>query len=144
MAGDGEPARSTAALERHAELRVAFLESGTGWLPYWLARLDEHREWMADTETRGLSLAPSEYFARQCVISSDPEDTLAAPRSPRVGADHVMWASDFPHPDAPFPDAVDEFLEGAEESGLAGGDLDAVLWDTPLRFYGLKKRFAVE
>ena len=25
-------------LERHPGLRVAFLESGTGWLPYWLAR----------------------------------------------------------------------------------------------------------
>ena len=45
-------------LERHHELRVAFLESGTGWLPYWLARLDEHREWMADTECAGLSLSP--------------------------------------------------------------------------------------
>ena len=39
------------ALERHPALRVAFLESGTGWLPYWLARLDDHAEWMADTET---------------------------------------------------------------------------------------------
>src|SRR5438046_596900 len=38
------------ALERHPNMRVAFLESGTGWLPYWLARLDSHREWMAGTE----------------------------------------------------------------------------------------------
>ena len=36
------------ALERHPRLRVAFLESGTGWLPYWLSRLDGHAEWMAD------------------------------------------------------------------------------------------------
>jgi predicted TIM-barrel fold metal-dependent hydrolase len=28
-------------LERHPGLRVAFLESGCGWLPYWLWRLDE-------------------------------------------------------------------------------------------------------
>ncbi len=37
------------ALERHPDLRVAFLESGTGWLPYWLARLDGHAEWMRDS-----------------------------------------------------------------------------------------------
>src|SRR5215211_2444538 len=61
------------ALERHPGLRVAFLESGTGWLPYWLARLDGHAEWMHDTETAGLSLTPSEYFARQCMISTDPD-----------------------------------------------------------------------
>ena len=34
------------ALDRHPDLRVAFLESGTGWLPYWLHRLDEHPEWL--------------------------------------------------------------------------------------------------
>ncbi|HEY4397918.1 MAG TPA: amidohydrolase family protein, partial [Acidimicrobiia bacterium] len=61
------------ALERHPALRVAFLESGTGWLPYWLARLDGHAEWMHDTETAELSLSPSEYFARQCMISTDPD-----------------------------------------------------------------------
>jgi predicted TIM-barrel fold metal-dependent hydrolase len=127
-------------LERHPGLRVAFLESGTGWLPYWLARLDEHREWMEDTECAGLSLTPREYFARQCVISSDPEDTLTAFVIGTVGADHVMWASDFPHPDAHFPDAVDVFLRGLD--GVDAGARQAVLWDTPMRFYDLGARFA--
>jgi predicted TIM-barrel fold metal-dependent hydrolase len=126
-------------LERHPTLRVAFLESGTGWLPYWLARLDDHREWMLDSECADLSLSPSEYFARQCVISSDPEDVLAAFTISRVGADHVMWASDFPHPDAAFPDAVDEFLEIVPD--LDDASRRAVLWDTPLEFYGLADRF---
>jgi uncharacterized protein len=128
------------ALERHPAMRVAFLESGTGWLPYWLARLDDHREWMADSECVGLSLAPSDYFARQCAISSDPEDPLAPWVASQVGADHLLWASDFPHPDAAYPDALDEFLEKAE--GMSAADLDAVLWDTPVRFYGLADRFA--
>jgi predicted TIM-barrel fold metal-dependent hydrolase len=120
-------------LERHPSLRVAFLESGTGWLPYWLARLDEHREWMEETECAGLSLTPREYFARQCVISSDPEDPLAAFVIASVGADHVMWASDFPHPDAHFPDAVDFFTAGLGETPAA--DAQQVLWDTPAHFY---------
>ena len=126
-------------LERHPALRVAFLESGTGWLPYWLARLDEHREWMRDTEGAGLTLSATEYFDRQCVISSDPEDTLAASVIQQVGSDHVIWASDFPHPDATFPTAVDEFLSrvvALDDAGVA-----AVLWETPLRFYRLEERF---
>jgi predicted TIM-barrel fold metal-dependent hydrolase len=125
--------------ERHPELRVAFLESGTGWLPYWLARLDDHHEWMRDTECSNLSMRPSEYFARQCTISSDPEDVLAPFVISQVGADHVLWASDFPHPDATYPDAVDEFLEKSAE--VPEADLRAVLWDTPMRFYGLDDRF---
>jgi predicted TIM-barrel fold metal-dependent hydrolase len=52
-----------------------------------------------------------------------------------------MWASDFPHPDAAFPDAVDEFLELIPDVDNAARR--AVLWDTPLRFYGLVDRFAM-
>jgi uncharacterized protein len=126
------------ALERHPRLRVAFLESGTGWLPYWLDRLDDHAEWMRDSETAGLSLKPSEYFARQCVISCDPEDHLAGWTVGRVGADHVIWASDLPHPDAVFPGAVEEFVA---DGGVAADALDAVLWQTPLDFYRLADRF---
>jgi uncharacterized protein len=129
------------ALERHPNLKVAFLESGTGWLPYWLARLDNHAEWMADSETAGLSIAPSEYFARQCVICTDPDDPLAAWVTAQVGADHLMWASDFPHPDALYPEALASFLLESEEHGLAPPDLDRMLWDTPVRFYGLEARF---
>ena len=127
-------------LERHPSLRVAFLESGTGWLPYWLARLDEHREWMEESECADLSLTPREYFARQCVISSDPEDTLAAFVLATVGADHVMWASDFPHPDAHFPDAVDVFTAGLADTSPA--DVQTVLWETPALFYRLEETFA--
>ena len=77
-------------------------ESGTGWLPYWLHRLDEHREWLHDTECAALSLSASEYFDRQCVISTEAEDDCVAGTIASVGADHVLWASDFPHPDALF------------------------------------------
>jgi len=128
------------AMERHPAMRVAFLESGTGWLPYWLARLDGHAEWMAQAECAELRLRPSEYFARQCVISTDPDDPLAAWVASRVGADHVMWASDFPHPDAVYPRAVETFLHEMAETGLPGTALEAILWDTPLEVYRLRRR----
>ena len=130
------------ALERHATLRVALLESGTAWLPYWLVRLDQHRDWMRDSECRHLTLSASEYFARQCVICSDPEDRLVGWTVSRIGAERVLWASDFPHPDAEFPGAVDEFLEAAAESGLAGEDLATVLWDASVEFYRLGPRLS--
>jgi predicted TIM-barrel fold metal-dependent hydrolase len=126
-------------LERHPGLRVAFLESGTGWLPYWLDRLDDHVSWMSATETAGLSLSASEYFSRQCAISTDPEDRLAAFTAARVGADHLLWASDFPHPDAEFPGAVDEFERHNPE--LDGAALDALMWSSPAEFYRLADRF---
>jgi predicted TIM-barrel fold metal-dependent hydrolase len=53
-----------------------------------------------------------------------------------------VWASDFPHPDALYPDAVSSFLKESAEHGLDGAELDAVLWDTPIRFYRLEERFS--
>jgi uncharacterized protein len=121
------------ALARHPELKVAFLESGTGWLPYWLHRLDEHQEWRDDE-----SLRATELFARQCVISTEADDALTAMVLEQVGADHILWASDFPHPDALFPDAATTFVG---QEGIGRDDLTHILWDTPLDFYSLGSRF---
>jgi hypothetical protein len=55
-------------LERHPTLRVAFLESGLGWLEYWLDRLDGHFESMHQ-HVPWMRRRPSELFREQCFIS---------------------------------------------------------------------------
>ena len=75
---------------------------------------------------------------RDLDVETGPEDALVATTVARIGADHVVWASDFPHPDAVFPGAVDEFVA---EAGLDSTSLDAVLWKTPRAFYRLEARF---
>lgn len=124
------------AMDRHPTLHIAFLESGTGWLPYWLHRLDEHQEWAGSDATPA-----SGCFARQSIISTEADDALAASTAAHVGADHVVWASDFPHPDALFPDAATTFIAKSRGAGLGTEDLQAVLWDTPMGFYRLGDRF---
>lgn len=127
------------ALERHPELRVAFLESGTGWLPYWLHRLDEHREWLQPGQPSATSL-----FRAQCVISTEVEDACLPGVLELAGPDHVLWASDFPHPDAAFPDAVTRFLDLCEASGVPLDYVTELLWGSPLSFYRLTSRFAAQ
>jgi predicted TIM-barrel fold metal-dependent hydrolase len=77
-------------------------------------------------------MAPSEYFRRQCYVSFDADEetlTLAAD-SHYVGADRIIWASDYPHPDAKFPGTVDELLknlaglEPAAQQAIASGNAD--------------------
>ena len=95
------------ALERHPRLRVAFLESGSGWAPFWLHRMDEHAENVPGDVTE-LSMKPTEYFRRQCFISSEPGDAClgyAADFAPNS----VVLASDYPHPDAAFPGILEPF-----------------------------------
>src|SRR5207247_8356822 len=61
-------------LERHPRLRLAFLEAGASWAPYWLWRLDELHEIYRHAETAALSLAPSDYFRRQCFVSAEVDE----------------------------------------------------------------------
>src|SRR5712691_7148092 len=51
-------------LERHPNLRVAFLEGNCGWVPFLLWRLDEHHEVTFRRPDSLLTMKPSEYFKR--------------------------------------------------------------------------------
>jgi uncharacterized protein len=94
-------------LDRHPGLKVVFLESGGGWLPFWLERLDEQAETFGGF-CPDMSLRPSEYFARQCWISFEVGERTLPALVPFVGAERIVWGSDYPHHDATFPGAVDE------------------------------------
>ncbi len=123
-------------LERHPRLKVGFFESGSGWLPYWLHRMDEHCEQWGHGDYPELTLRPSEYFARQCTISTESDDPLARLAVQTVGADHVVWASDFPHPESQWPHAVDNFV-GRDHAGLTPDEEHQVLWTTPCALYSV-------
>jgi predicted TIM-barrel fold metal-dependent hydrolase len=120
--------------ERHPRLRVGILESGTGWLPWWLHRIDEHHEIFGPKERPDLPCAPSELILRHCVIASDTDDAFVKTTVDTVGADHVAWSSDFPHLEATWPDGAQVFQA---HSSLDDAALDEVLWRTPCRLYGV-------
>ncbi len=93
-------------LERHPDLRLAFLDSSGGWAPFWLDRLDVQASSFA-AFCPNLALRPSEYFARQCSISFEVSEHTLPALAPLIGSDRIVWGSDYPHHDAIFPGAVD-------------------------------------
>ena len=95
----------TGVLERHPSLRVAFLEAGGGWVPYWLERLDEHVVCYGGYAPQ-MRLTPSEYFARQCWVSFEGNEHTLPLLAPLVGTDRIVWGSDYPHADSTFPGAT--------------------------------------
>jgi predicted TIM-barrel fold metal-dependent hydrolase len=100
------------ALERHPGLKLVLAESGIGWLPYYLTRMDLEWRNLRDKVNYAPSIPPSELFHRQ-VIATFEEEELAAQFIPYLGADACMWASDYPHTDSTFPEsqrAIDEAL----------------------------------
>jgi predicted TIM-barrel fold metal-dependent hydrolase len=101
--------------ERFPKLTVLFLEANGGWIVSLLERLDHHYE-VFRWDVPWLKAKPSEYFRRQCYISFDPDESTLAftARHPLVGAERIIWASDYPHPDAKFPGVVKELAEATE------------------------------
>jgi predicted TIM-barrel fold metal-dependent hydrolase len=100
-------------LERHPGLRVVFLESGCGWMPHWLERMDEHCEsWGHAIEP--LPLTASGYFGRQCFISCDPAEKGIPAFISQLGDDNLLFASDYPHPDALADNIVGAISNRAE------------------------------
>ncbi|MFP6641411.1 MAG: amidohydrolase family protein, partial [Myxococcota bacterium] len=94
--------------ERYPNLRVIVLESGAGWIGYWLDRMDTVYESPQGFAVRNvLPELPSHYFRKQCWISGDPDEKSLAAVIPVVGEDKFFWASDFPHPDHP-PTYIEE------------------------------------
>jgi len=98
--------------EKFPRLKVVVLESGAGWIGYWLERMDAVYATPLGRNT-GLTEKPSAYFQRQCWISCDPDERSLAGVIPRVGEDKFFWASDFPHPDH-APRYVTELAELVE------------------------------
>jgi predicted TIM-barrel fold metal-dependent hydrolase len=119
--------------ERHPTLRFAFLESGCGWVPYWLWRLDEIEYKSSYVEVKDvIKMKPSEYFQRQCFVSAEPEPYLGDIIS-YIGKDQVIFGSDYPHPDH-GPDIMDELIE--LENLVTKPVLQEILRENPYRFYG--------
>ncbi|HEX7096087.1 MAG TPA: amidohydrolase family protein [Acidimicrobiales bacterium] len=119
-------------LERHPRLRVALLECGAGWLPYYAHRLDEHLE-VFGFDRASLSMRPSDYIRRQCVVSVE-EVEPGLPAVLEQFPDCVVFASDYPHADGVFPGATKPILAATE---LDDASKRRVLVDNARRLYGL-------
>jgi len=92
--------------EKHPNLRIAFMESGGGWIAPWLDRMDRHFDDQGFNDS-GLTMRPSELFRRNCWISFEPVEGSLKVLADYVGPNKIMWATDYPHPDGFFPGAHD-------------------------------------
>ena len=97
-----------AVFEKFPALQLVIGESGIGWIPYILERMD--LEWEEQFRDLELTMKPSDYWRRNChaTFQSDPAGLKLIDR---LGAENVMWASDFPHPDGVWPDSLETIRE---------------------------------
>jgi len=94
-------------LETYSSLQVVIAESGIGWIPYILDRMN--LEWEEQYKDLTLTMKPTEYWHRQCRATYQ-SDEIGIRLLDILGEDNVMWGSDFPHPDGVWPDSQ-SFIE---------------------------------
>jgi predicted TIM-barrel fold metal-dependent hydrolase len=119
-------------LERHPKLKVVLAESGIGWVPYLVARMDAtYEKHCVPHPSYSITTKPSELFARQ-VWATFEEEPLGPELIPLLGPDNFMWACDYPHPDSTWPNsraAIDHALGKLGEDAIqkiTGGNCKAL------------------
>ncbi len=122
-------------LERHPKLRVAFLESGVGWVPYFFDRMDEHVE-KRGRLTPECKRAPREYLQRgQIYVSCEPEESAVPFAAATLGPNFILYASDYPHWDSDFPNSTRPLRTRTD---LDDAVRARILGENARVFYGLK------
>jgi predicted TIM-barrel fold metal-dependent hydrolase len=112
---------------RFPELRVAVIESGSGWVPHLLEQMaDVYRKMPQEFEED-----PVEGFKRTVYISPFHEDDIGM-LVDTIGSDHVLFGSDFPHPEGladpcTFADRLPPVLPATDVAKIMGGNLARIM-----------------
>jgi len=92
-------------LERHPKLKFCLAESAIGWIPFVVQEMDyRYRRQFERKKAEDIPLKsmPSEIFKRQ-VWATYQTDFVGLHLIEFFGDGHIMWGSDYPHPDSTWP-----------------------------------------
>jgi predicted TIM-barrel fold metal-dependent hydrolase len=120
-------------IKEFPDLRIALSEGGTGWIPYFIDRLDRtydmHHLWTGQDFGGKL---PSEVFRERfltCFIS----DPVGVKLRHDIGIDNIAWECDYPHSDSSWPTSADE-LETVT-AGVPDDEINKITFENACRGY---------
>ncbi len=121
--------------KEYPDLRVALSEGGTGWIPYFLDRLDRtyemHHLW---TGQDFHDQKPSDIF-RQHLLTCFIADPIGLAMRELIGVENICWEQDYPHSDSSWPRAPEELALMAEKYDVPDTDLDKITHENAMRWY---------
>jgi predicted TIM-barrel fold metal-dependent hydrolase len=126
-------------LARYPDIRFVSVESGIGWIPFLLEALDyQFRGNRVAEERRDLDLLPSQYFARNVYGCYWFEQVAPRRLIDAVGADNILFETDFPHPTSLFGGEVHDCIR----NGLAECSAEVrrkILWSNAQKLYRVEE-----
>jgi predicted TIM-barrel fold metal-dependent hydrolase len=122
-------------LKQYTDLRVALSEGGTGWIPYFLERVDRtfemHHSWTLQDFGGRL---PSEVF-REHFLTCFISDRIGVEMRGRIGVDNIAWEADYPHSDSMWPSAPEELTAVLGECHVPDGEVRKITHENAMRWY---------
>ena len=106
-------------LDRYPNIKVAFAETGHGWLPNWLLRLDSQFHYVKGVIPK-LKYLPTEYAKQgriKVCIEAHEGPLMTKAVNDVLGDQCLMYASDFPHPESAWPHHVDNVMKWSNVLG---------------------------
>ena len=121
-------------MDRYSDIRVGCLEAGHSWLPFWMARIDEHARTIPSALPEDLKMLPSEYiksgrFFQSIEIPEGGELTNMI--IDFLGEDILMYASDYPHGESHFPESVDLVMDWK----MSDERRSKLMWENACKLY---------
>ena len=120
-------------LKEFPGMRIALSEGGTGWIPYFIDRLDRtydmHHLWTGQDFGGRL---PSEVF-RQHFLTCFIADPVGIQLRDQIGIDNIAWECDYPHSDSSWPEAPEELARVA--AGVPDAELHKIGFENAARWY---------
>ena len=94
--------------DRLPDLQIFFAETRLGWVPFWMEEADywyeRHRHWSERLlNWKPLRQRPSDYVRQHVHWSVQHVERVAIELRHHMGADHIMFATDFPHIECDWP-----------------------------------------
>ena len=120
-------------LERFPDLKIVSVESGIGWIPFFLEALDYQRLESMPHAFDYLTMQPSDYFRRQ-IYGCFWFETASIPLViDSIGVDNIMFETDYPHPTCLYPDPLERVAKALE--GLSAESQRKLLQDNAAELY---------
>lgn len=98
-------------LDKYENLKIGLIESGAGWVPFVLEAMEHQLDEFRTAENRGLKKRPREYFKKNFWVSFWFETYAPMHMLDAIGADRLMFETDFPHPTSLYPGVQDKLAE---------------------------------
>ncbi|MGV0741895.1 amidohydrolase family protein [Mycolicibacterium sp. XJ870] len=120
-------------IKQFPDVRFALSEGGTGWIPYFLDRIDRtyemHRLWTGQ-DFGGKQ--PSEVF-RERFLTCFIADPIGMKLRHDIGIDNIAWECDYPHSDSSWPNAAEELQ--AVTAGVPDDEVNKITYENACRWY---------